>query len=224
MCLGTSLWHIPSLWWLLICGALGLGGCEDRQGAGTLAQLPLWHECAPMHTLGITDPGQAHGFRLCFRPQCSWNLLCPSHRDGLAPNGLRGQLVKVTLAVCTFELFIPSRVLVIRRYLFGGACSDMAQEKYLPRAMDRRFLVHLTDTPTPCKRQGWARQLPSRAFHSPLAGRASSRDVGLSLCWSSVTHASTEALIIAPYLSLQTFCALTGRVCHCGALPVLVGL
>lgn len=33
-----------------------------------------------------------------------------------------------------------------------------------------------------------------------------------------------QTLIIVPYLSLQTFCALVGRVCHCGALTVLVRL
>lgn len=160
---------MPSLSWLLICWALGMGGHEGGQGAGTLAQLPSWHKCAPTHTLEITDLGQAPGFRLCFHSQCSWSLLHLSRRDVLALNSLKEQLAKVTLAVCTFELLIPSPVLAIRHYLFGGACSDTAQGNYLPCAVDRSFLVHLTNTPTPSKCQDWAQQLPSRGFHSPLA-------------------------------------------------------
>ncbi|XP_027541700.1 uncharacterized protein C2orf72 homolog [Neopelma chrysocephalum] len=89
-----------------------------------------------MHMLGITDPGQAHGFRLCFHPPV---------KDGLAPNSLREGLAKVILAVCTFELFIPSQVIAIRcyRYRFGGASSDMAEGKYLPHAMVWSFPVQV---------------------------------------------------------------------------------
>lgn len=89
----------------------------------------------------------------------------------------------------------------------------MAQGKYLPYAVDWRFLVHLRDTPTPCKRRGCTRRLLSRGFHSPLTGRAGLWVMGLSPWWGCATHASTKALIIVPYLSLQTFCALRGHVC-----------
>lgn len=47
-------------------------------------------------------------------------------RDGLAPKILREQLAKVILAIYIFELFVPSQVLAVRRYWFGGGCSDMA--------------------------------------------------------------------------------------------------
>lgn len=202
--------------------AADLLGSGDRWlqggwGAGTLAEMPSWHECAPMHTLGIINPGQACGFRLCFCPQCSWSCLHPSRRDGLAPNRLREQLAKVTPSVCTFELFIPSWVLAIRYYLFGGAYSDVEQGKCLSCAVNQSFLVHLPGTPTPSNCQGWAQRLPSRDFHSPSAGRAGWWEPFPR--WGCVTCASAEALIIAPYLSLQTFCALMGHVCvtaeHC---------
>ena len=110
------------------------------------------------------------------------------------------------------ELFIPSQVLAIRHYLSGGACPDMAQGSYLPRAVDWSFPVHPTDTPALRKCQGWAQQLPSRGIHSPLAGRASSWGAGLSPCSGCVTRAGTKALITAPYFSQQTFCGLAGHV------------
>lgn len=54
-------------------------------------------------------------------------------------------------------------------------------------------------------------------------GRARSWERGLSPRWGCVIRASTKALIIALYLSLQIFCALTGCVGHCGAVLMLVG-
>lgn len=180
----------------------GSGGERPRAQAGSRhagSAALMARECVPLHTLGITDPGQARGFLLCFHCQCSWSLPCLSCRGGLALNGLREQLAKTTPAVCTFELFIPSRVLVIRHYLFGGACSDVERGKCLPRAMNRSFLVHLPGTPTPSNCRGWAQRLPSCGFYPPSDDRACSWDLGLSPRWSCVTSASTAAPLRAPY-------------------------
>lgn len=204
----------------------GSGGEWPRGQAGsrhTGSAALMARECAPPRTLGTTDLGQARGFLLCFHCQCSWSLPCPSCRGGLALNGLREQLAKMTPDVCTFELLIPSRVLVIRHYLFGGACSDVERGKCLPRAME---------LPGSSARHTDTKQLPG------LGTVAAVLWLLFTIGWQSLLvesgpfptlelrnicqHCSSNyssVLIPADILCFDRTC-----VCHCGALPMLVGL
>lgn len=99
--------------------------CMSRQQAQDLSN--ICGMSVPEHTCWESLIHDRHvDFGSAFTPSTLRDSSIHPTRDGLAPKILREQLAKVTLAVYTFELFIPSKIPAIRHYRFGGACSDMA--------------------------------------------------------------------------------------------------